>query len=159
MLRPPLNDIIKTFLEEEGWRRHFILCPDYWRTYTQSHDWQGEKLEASKVDQIPDDTGIYTLILQPGIAGHKSCSYLMYVGQAISLRKRFRDYLGKEKRETGRPKIFVFLNLYTEFICFYYTLVNIEILDAVEDGLVSAYQPPLNDQIPGTVGVARRAFT
>ncbi len=158
MSTKPLADILTDYLAQFGWARHFMLCPNTWRGYTTTHRWQGEKLESAKVGQIPDAPGIYTLILKPGIADHPACSYLMYVGKTNSLRNRFRDYLTSEKLATGRPRIFIFLNLYDGFICFYYTPVNMNALDIVEDALTDAYQPPLNTEVKGTIGVARRAW-
>ena len=131
-----------------------MLCPDTWKTYSPTHAWQGEKLDSSRINQIPDAPGVYTLILQPGIAEHPACSYLMYVGKAKSLRRRFRDYLTSEKLVTGRPRIFIFLNLYEGFI-FYYTPVKMEALKPVEDSLTDAYQPPLNTEVKGTFGTAK----
>ena len=153
-----LNDLASEIDEIKKHRQGFILWPRQWREYTQSHGWQNEKLERTKVNQIPDSPGIYTLILQPGIAGHPSCSYLMYVGQAVSLQRRFREYLGKERLETGRPKIYYFLNKYNGYICFCYTIVASNLLDNVEDRLMSAYIPPLNEQYSGEIGRALGAF-
>jgi len=155
----PLNDVIEACKEQYVWTRHFTLCPDTWKNYSSTHVWHGEKLDTTRANSIPDESGIYTLILQPSIADHPACSYLMYVGQAESLRKRFRKYLTSEKKANGRPKLFMFLNLYDGFICFYYTIVKVEALEDVEDALIDAYQPPLNTEVKGTLGIARRAFT
>jgi len=159
MNQPSLTDVLKAYVEQYGWTRHFTLRPDMWKKYLPTHVWNGEKLDPTKANDIPDKSGIYTLILQPSIADHPACSYLMYVGQTKSLRDRFRDYLTSEKRITGRPKIFTFLNLYDGFICFYYTLVKMDALDNVENALMDAYQPPLNTEFKGTLGNARSAFT
>ncbi len=137
-----------------------MLCPDTWKKYTLTHEWHGQKLDFSKKDQIPNEPGVYTLVLQPGIANHPACSYLMYVGkEEKSLRSRFHEYLTSEKRVTGRPKVFVFLNLYDGFICFYYIKAKKEEAVQLEDELTDAYQPPLNTKIKGSMGQARRAFT
>jgi excinuclease UvrABC nuclease subunit len=159
MNQPSLTDVLKACEEQKVWTCHFTLCPNTWKRYLSIHEWHNEKLDRTKANNIPDEAGIYTLILQPGIANHPACSYLMYVGQTKSLRKRFRKYLTSEKRITGRPKIFAFLNWYDGFICFYYTLVKMETLDTVEDALMDAYQPPLNTEFKGTLSKARSAFT
>jgi excinuclease UvrABC nuclease subunit len=159
MNQSSLNDILKEYLIQYGWSRHFMLYPDTWNKYSLTHVWKGEKLDITKAKDIPDESGIYTLILQPGIANHPACSYLMYVGQTNSLRRRFREYLTSEKKESGRPRLFVFLNLYDGFICFYYTPVKMEALNDVEDNLTVAYQPPLNKELKGTTGISRNAFT
>ncbi len=136
----------------------FVLWPRQWKKYIRSHGWRLEKLEGSKKAAVPDAPGIYTLVLQPGIAGHCSCSYLMYVGQASSLRTRFGDYLAKEKRVSGRPKLFHFLNKYDGYVWFCYTKVAPKSLTNVENGLLSAYIPPLNERLPSIVSRVVRAF-
>ena len=159
MSKPELADVLSDYLKLHGWSRRFLLCPDTWKNYSPTHEWHGEKLDISKKDQIPNEPGIYTLILKPGIASHPACSYLMYVGkEESSLRTRFYDYLTSEKRVTGRPRIYVFLNLYEGFICFYYTPIKKKELVQVEDSLTNAYQPPLNTKVKGSMGQARRAF-
>lgn len=152
-------DIVRETDEMKSCVQHFTLWPRQWQTYTQSHTWQNEKLEMARATRIPESPGIYTLIIQPGIAGHPSCSYLMYVGQTGSLRRRFREYLGMERRQDGRPKISYFLNKYDQFIFFCYTLVSMEALDNVEQGLENAYLPPLNKEYEGTIGTSVGAFS
>ncbi len=83
----------------------------------------------------------------------------MYVGQAKSLQIRFSDYLAKERRLSGRPKIVYFLNKYDAYVWFCCTQVKKKSLNKVEDGLISAYLPPLNDQVAGSIGRVKRAFT
>jgi len=63
---------------------------------------------------------IYTLLIQPGIANHPACSYVMYVGPAVDLSKRFGDYLTKERLESGRPNIVEPLHVYENhvWLCF-----------------------------------------
>jgi hypothetical protein len=155
---PPI-DLVRETDEMKGCIQHFTLWPRQWQTYTQSHDWQNEKLEPTAIDQIPECPGIYTLILQPGIAGHPFCSYLMYVGRTKCLRRRFKEYLGMERREDGRPKISYFLNKYDQFTCFCYTLVSIDALEEVEERLMNAYLPPLNEEYEGTISTSVGAFS
>ena len=82
----------------------------------------------------------------------------MYVGQTVSLRRRFGEYLSKERRESGRPKMFRFLNMYSDQVWFCFTLVDKASLDAVEDGLRDAYIPPLNDDFSGELSNVVGAF-
>lgn len=152
-------DLIHEVNEMRSWTEHFILWPRQWRKYKRSHVWQNEKLETARAAQIPDRSGIYTLVLQPGIARHPSCSYLMYVGKTTSLKTRFRKYLGMERRANGRPRMSYFLNKYNMYICFCYTFVTRKRLGDTEDRLMKAYLPPLNGQYRGTISSARRAFS
>ena len=152
-------DLTSQVDEAKSYTQQFILWPRRWREYTQSHGWNSVQLDESKANQIPYSPGVYTLVLEPGIAGHPSCCYLMYVGKAVSLRRRFREYLGKEHREDGRPKIFYFLDRYDGYVCFCYTTVARAVLENVEGGLMNAYTPPLNEQYRGEISRIMRAFT
>jgi hypothetical protein len=151
-------DVLDEIKEFAAYRQEFTLWPRRWEEYASSHGWRLQRLKKSMKNKIPDGPGIYTLVLQPGIAGHNSCSYLMYVGKAVSLRTRFDDYLGKEKLESGRPKMFRFLNMYEGYVWFCYTTVRRSFLNKFENRLIYAYIPPLNDQITGRIGRIVRAF-
>jgi len=138
--------------------RHFILWPRQWQTYQGIHPWTIKTLHENYTRQIPVSSGIYTLILEPGIAGHNSCSYLMYVGKTSSLRRRFGDYLRKEREESGRPRISEFLTRYDGYVYFCYTLVEVNILNDIENKLLEAYIPPLNSQYQGEISRVVGAF-
>jgi hypothetical protein len=153
-----VNDLLITAKTMQNHEEKFILWPEKWAVYTNMHTWYLERLDRTRRNSIPDSPGIYTLLLQPGIAGHSCSSYLMYVGKAKSLKVRFNDYLMKERGKHGRPPMILFFNKYDPYIWFYYTLVPANNLGAVEDGLLEAYIPPLNQKIKGTVGRARSAF-
>src|SRR5207249_11051749 len=100
-------DLIRIQDEMKAHTREFALWPLKWQEYVPgNYAWQLRRLHAADVNTVPDSAGVYTLLIQPGIATHPSCSYLMYVGRSDSLRRRFRDYLGPERRATGRPKIY-----------------------------------------------------
>lgn len=127
----------------------FTLWPQQWATYSASHQWQLTRLDISKRDSVPDSPGIYTLLVRPEVADHPVCSYMMYVGKTVSLRRRFGEYLNKERKPSGRPKIFLFLDMYPNNVWFCSTLVQSSSLNLVESGLRDAYLPPLNDQFAG----------
>ena len=126
----------------------FILWPKQWISYRDIHDWQLFKLISEKKKEIPSKPGIYTLLVQPCVANHPASSYLMYVGRTKSLKRRFSEYLNEKNLETGRPKIYRLLNKFTDNIWFCFTEVSEDKLIAIEDGLISAYVPPANDQVP-----------
>ena len=151
-------DIIQAQDEMRVHQYRFTLWPLRWITYSGVHEWQLSKLADSEVENIPDVPGIYTLLTLPGIANHPACSYLMYVGQTVSLRRRFGEYLKKERKESGRPKIFRFLNRYSEQVWFCFTTADSSLLDVVEDGLRDAYIPPLNDNYSGELSKVVGAF-
>lgn len=138
----------------------FILSTDQWAAYVDDtiKDWRLERLQKSRKTKIPVSSGIYTLLIQPDIARHPACSYLMYVGQAVNLRKRFGEYLNKERKASGRPKVFTFLNIYTDYVWFAFARVSEASLTTAEDALVEAHLPPCNDRVPATISKARNAF-
>ncbi len=116
------------------------LWPKKWKAYSNAAalTWTVVTLEEAvrKSKSVPSVPGIYTLLVQPGIADHPCCSFLLYVGQAKSLLSRFGQYLTSEKKVTGRPRIFRFLNLYEGHIKFCFTPVAQKDLDVVEDALI-----------------------
>lgn len=135
--------------------RYFVLWPQRWTTCVWTGNWIIEQLDASKTRNIPTGPGIYTLLLQPNIASHPACSYLMYVGQSDSLRRRFGEYLRKER--TVRSKMAEFLQKYSGFIYFCYVLIDGAELTRVEDNLTGAFIPPVNTKFKGELGRAIRA--
>jgi hypothetical protein len=155
---------IKDILDEQdalkAHEHQFYLYPRYWHECAdvQIACWNMIKLNGSERLEVPEEPGIYTLLVQPGIALHPACSYLMYVGKSKSLRRRFGEYLNESRRETGRPKIVRLLNKYPDHLWFCYTLIEDEALDVVEDALIAAYVPPANDQMPAEVRGAVGAF-
>ncbi len=146
-------DILDEQDEFKANRITFALWRRKWQEYRDvcALDWRLHLLNARERSSIPDESGIYTLLIQPGIANHPACSYLIYVGKSTSLRRRFGEYLGSEKRETGRPKVFRLLNRYPDHTWFCFSLVPLADLDDVEEALLNAYIPPANDRLPAEV--------
>lgn len=156
-------DILKEQDEMKAHTHEFVLWPRKWQEYDNVNlvcNWQMHRLVEVERPNIPNQSGVYTLLVQPGIAAHPACSYIMYVGQATSLRRRFGDYLTSEKRESGRPKIFRLLNMYENNLWFCYALVPNDRLDVFEDALMASYLPPKNsdNRLPASVRAIRGAF-
>ena len=143
-----VNDIIDEQDVMKAHEHQFILWPRQWSGYVDTHNWKTYNLNENQKVNIPDNPGIYSLLIQPGIANHPACSYLMYIGKTTSLRRRFSNYLNERKRETGRPKIFRILNKYKNYMKFCYTIVDEDDLETVENNLLIAFIPPNNDQFP-----------
>ena len=142
-------------ISSHTWR--FSLFPKAWEEYPGPTDlgWQAHRLISAERGNVPEQPGIYTLVVQPSIAGHPICSYLMYVGQTDSLRRRFGEYLTKEKK---RPLIVRLLRQCPNHLLFCFTPLPLDRLDATEAALQEAYIPPCNDRLPGEIGRARKAF-
>lgn len=157
------TDIIQEATTLKSHSEEFILLPQKWQEFDPRKypcSWTQVKLATTEHQKIPDLSGIYTLLVQPGIAIHPACSYLMYVGQAISLKNRFRNYLVDEKKKNKRPKIFYLLNTYESYIWFCYTLVDKTRLNDYENALMTAYIPPKNsdNRLPASIRASRGAF-
>ncbi len=163
-------DLIDARLNDEDekiiHRHEFTLLPRLWREYptTQTFSWNMVPLSSDHKLDVPEHPGVYTLLVQPGIAGHPACSFLMYVGRAKSLRSRFHNYLSQEKRVNGRPKIFRLLHRYpaNTWFCFA-TLSSVEAysefdLYQAELSLYNAFLPPCNDMIPARPAAPKAAF-
>jgi excinuclease UvrABC nuclease subunit len=155
-----MQDIIAEQDEFKAHTQEFTLWPRKWQACdcVPMQTWSIHRLATEERRRIPNGPGIYTLLVQPGIVRHPACSYLMYVGQALSLRRRFGDYLTRERRAQGRPKIFRLLSKYSDYVWFCYTVVPRENLQEVEDALISGFIPPCNDRLRAELRPAKGAF-
>lgn len=138
--------------------QHIILLwPKLWKGYLEGSNyqftWSETQFVASEANSIPTESGIYTFVVKPQLAGHPSCGYLMYIGRTKrTFRKRFREYLSEMQRESGRPLIVNVLNKYKDncFFC-YATVSDDQDISAIEDALVVALRPPCNVNLPAKV--------
>jgi hypothetical protein len=159
------------FIEEEDKLKSrtisITLMPEAWQNFKLNEaaypcSWKVIKLdEVCKNDpDLSKTSGIYTLLIMPGIAQHPSCSYLMYVGQTHNLYLRFRNYLSREKTHRVRPNVFRLLNIYSDRIWFCFTKVAGYQLDRYENALMNAYIPPVNnvDRLPAEIRSIKGAF-
>lgn len=120
--------------------------------------WTIAKLEQPKRATIPTRSGIYTLVVQPGIAAHPLNAYLFYVGKAeASLRSRFAAYLDEKRRIDGRPKVYTILNQYPEHTWFCYAEFPKAGLGVVEDGFIATFLPFANTRFPARVSAIIKA--
>lgn len=156
-----VTDIIKEQNEYKAHTLDITLWPKQWRGYAAhqaSFTWTLVRLEKAQRTSVPKVPGIYTILVQPGIADHPHCSFLLYVGKASDLHKRFGDYNTTERREVGRPKLFRMLNIYSDYVWFCFTPVAASELTKVEDVLIAAYMPHCNDDMPADLRPVVGAF-
>ena len=132
------------------------LWPRQWRTCDPglSLPWQNVELDNNQRSKVPQYAGIYSLVVQPRIAGHTACSYLMYVGQTENLRRRFNQYLTTERR----PKLVRLLEKYRGYIQFFYSGIDETELDDMEEQLFNAFLPPCNSSFTGVMNKIVGAF-
>lgn len=147
--------------EQDEYKNHVwevCLWPAQWENFDAQLRlrWQSVDLDSSSRSTVPGEPGVYSLLVQPGIANHAECSYLMYIGKTINLRTRFGKYLTSEKSERG--KIVRLLHRCEGYIQFCYSKVSQAKLAYVETQLFNAFVPPCNTQFTGKVGRAKGAF-
>jgi hypothetical protein len=134
-----------------------VLSPDHWNTYRSKRPltWGWTKFNKSNAARVPSDRGgVYTFLVQPQIAEHPACSYLMYVGKTEdqSLRKRFRQYFNEQEDSSDRVHITKMLQLWRKHLWFYFAPVNdIRKIDGIEQALMNAFLPPYNHRYRGVV--------
>ena len=104
--------------------------------------------------------GIYSFVIQPGIASHPHGSYLMYIGKAKhNLRERFKAYRSEQNNPEGRPKILELLNLYQGYLHFCCSIVQDKArIPEIEGALINAFRPPCNSQFPAEIRSPTGAF-
>ena len=145
--------------------RWFILWPQKWQSFTRdlsSYTWQEYEFNEATANNIPTEVGVYCFVIKPNIANHPACSYLMYIGQTTdqNLRKRFKQYL-KEKDGTAksRPKVRYILQKYEGYLHFICMPLNGDVTPKeVEDELINAYIPPVNDKLPSEISKIVKAI-
>ena len=126
----------------------FCLWPTKWTTYNLPNpfNWEIHPFQRDQIKNIPNEPGIYSFVIQPGIASHPYCSYLMYIGQTErTLRVRFRDYLYERQNPGGRRRILRLLNKYQGYLHFCCsTIAKTEQIGEIEKALRTAFLPPCN---------------
>lgn len=158
-----VQDIIAEEDEAQSYRYTFTLWPRLWQEYPihpgLTFNWHECQFFATEADHIPSEPGLYSFLIQPSLANHQSCSYLMYIGKTTILRRRFRQYLRERDRESGRPRIVRLLNKYPNNLIFCYTVVpDVSHIDEMEKALTNAFIPPCNDQLPARVRTIMEAL-
>lgn len=137
--------------------KRMLLSPAHWKScnLSDSLQWEWTKFARSNSRNVPNDkSGVYSFLVQPGIADHPACSYLMYVGKAEkqSLRQRFNQYFRDEAEDSRRPHIYEMFRLWKGHLWFYFAIVSDDAkIDAVEHALIHAYLPPRNHEYKGSV--------
>jgi len=144
--------------------KRMVLSPPNWRLYNLqiALNWRTVKFVVSNASTIPQTGGVYTFLIQPGIARHPECSHLVYVGKTDNFRARYRNYL-REKRagdQSTRPHVTDMLNKWDGFVWFCFApIVETDEIVPTEDALLAAYLPPTNKDFPATVSFdVRRLF-
>jgi len=148
--------------------KRMVLSPDHWRNCSLpvTLNWQILQFTEANADHVPNNTkGIYSFLVQPGIAQHPSCSYLLYIGQTErqNFRERFRQYLRDWRAGSASRRVHItdMLEKWEGFLWFAYAPVQRdELIVPIEDALLSSYLPPANKDFPAAVAAnLRRLFS
>ena len=158
-----VNDLIAVPDQLSGHDYTFFLWPRQWAAYnlSDSFNWEIHPFRRDQIENIPSDPGIYSFVIQPRVAAHPHCSYLMYVGKTERpLRERFRDYFSERQDvETGRPKIVRLLNQYRDYLHFCCSAIaETDRITEIEKALLNAFIPPCNDEYPAAIRRPMKAF-
>lgn len=147
--------------------KRMVLSPDHWGACALpvKLKWKVLAFTEANAALIPSNTkGIYSFVVQPAIAQHPACSYLLYIGQTErqNFRKRFKQYLRdwRAGHASRRPHITEMLEKWAGFLCFAYAPVHDgNLIESIEDALLAAYLPPANKDFPASVSAdLRRLF-
>ena len=158
----PVVDVLNKQAQLKIHRWPFTLWPQLWRAYSlpDSFNWEIYPFQRNQIGNIPSQPGIYSFVIQSGIASHPHGSYLMYIGKAErTLQVRFREYLREQNNPEGRPKILELLNLYQGYLHFCCSIIQDKArIPAIEGALINAFRPPCNDQIPAETSRVQGGF-
>ena len=143
-------------------KREMVLWPVLWRKYNGRKTLRWKHLVFRKISRkkVPTRPGVYAFLVKPSLA-NLNVAYPMYIGKATkSLRTRFGAYLTREKDPyKGRPKMATLLHQYEGYLHFCFaTLVSSSTVSRTEKKLISAFKPPVNDEIEADVRRVTAAF-
>lgn len=146
--------------------KRMLLSPPNWQAYVPhaALAWQPVPFSTQDVNNVPNDDsrGVYSFVVQPGIAQHPNCSYLLYVGKVEdqSFRDRYRNYLTERNKGENARRVHVsrMLQKWDGFLWFYYAPVDeAALISPIEDALLAAYLPPANRRVPAEARYALAA--
>lgn len=143
--------------------KNMVLYPYNWATckLPVKLTWRVVRFGERHASRVPYTSGIYTFLVQPGIANHPKCSYLLYVGETKvqNFRVRYRQYLREQSLgdKSRRPHVAEMLRKWDGYLWFCYAPVKkIQLIEEIEGALLRAYLPPTNKDFPADVSRALR---
>jgi hypothetical protein len=137
--------------------KRMVLSPAHWATYNSPLElkWTMTRFDKANAANVPkDDQGVYSFLIQPGIAQHTACSYLMYVGKTEKqgLRKRFQQYFEHIPETSRRAHISKLIRQWQDHLWFCYApITDHNLIDGAEQALLNSYLPPYNHSYRGVV--------
>lgn len=136
--------------------QNMILFPRAWAGFKSpvALSWEKVPFSPTRASEVPkDEGGVYSFVVQPGLANHPACSYLLYIGKTErNFRVRYREYLAnlREGMESRRPHIAGMLKKWDGYLWFCYAPISDgSKIEETEDALIEAYLPPTNVEMRG----------
>jgi hypothetical protein len=157
--------------------KRMILYPKFWNEFALPDGvnltWRTLRFgEDSDEPNFVNQCGIYTFIVQPGIAGHPNASFLIYVGKTTrSLRTRYQEYkrdLKKSPEKSKRPYVVAALRKWQNHLFFSYaplmqapsTLKDDKLLiTRTENALIKGFLPCVNKEFTGEIAEVGQAIS
>jgi len=159
-------EVLKTGMAEQDTAKahiqRFLLYPPMWEQIPLLHDlqWHSVKFLQENKSAVESKRGVYTFSVQ--MEGHMvpPSGYVMYVGKASNLRRRYNEYFREKeyKYDSHRYHIACLLSRWVNYIYFNFSYIKDETSEAdIEKVLINGMQPPFNrSSFEGILGISRR---
>lgn len=135
--------------------KKFLLYPPHWEDIGNHFPipltWNSCEFNEINQTIIPNQSGIYCFVVNPGIPNFFQTTYLFYAGKTNrTLFTRFGEYLNDEKgKGKPRPKVFEMLKMYKGHLHFYFAEIPLKAnVDICEEKLLNMFIPHVNTSIP-----------
>lgn len=147
-------DLVRSTKKLKGEFAAFHMDLGRWRRFKSRHKLQWHKVRFEKASQssVPEQRGIYVFTVELEPSKLPVHGYMMYVGitghesKNANLRKRFGQYLGHQRSDTGRPRVRYLLRNWRADLFFNFAPLpqaNVD-LKRMETAFIGAVIPPVN---------------
>jgi len=150
---PAGNPILADIKAKREGLYEFKLYPQLWSCPKLAAYYKGRKWQVvpftSPPPVLPASSGIYMFVVGPYCGDLKDHSYIVYVGKATNLRKRYSEYLQEKAGKCANPRerVVLVLNEFEDYLYFHYTSVPKNELTEAEALLKDNLTPFCNTQL------------
>jgi hypothetical protein len=150
---PAGNPILADIKAKREGLYEFKLYPQLWSCPKLAAYYKGRKWQVvpftSPPPVLPASSGIYMFVVGPYCGDLKDHSYIVYVGKATNLRKRYSEYLQEKAGKCANPRerVVLVLNEFDGYLHFHYTPVPKNELTEAEALLKDNLTPFCNTQL------------
>lgn len=151
----------------KSFTKRFILWPRQWCLSPPDDlkdvEWKSVPFDESNLASLPNTPGVYAFIVKPSVCNLSGVGYLMYIGKAEgqSLSTRCSQYLQEPRKKKPRILICDLLNKWRSHLHLYYATIppgSTITPTKVENFLLTAFMPPANTVLPGTLTVIAKSI-